>query len=353
MKRNKLRFVKYGLLIGVVVFLLAVFLPRNYNVPPLQKRAGTRYWQLPTGSRIAYAVLPATARKKPFPIIYLHGGPGGHIHDGLIKRLAPLADEGYDIYFYDQLGSGLSGRLENIRAYTVDRHIEDLAAITEKLGGQKVILIGQSWGAVLATLFTATYPEKTERLILTSPGPIFPVHPEAAGLPPPDSFHLKAPLFTNAQGNKKANNIRTNAMKFFATRFGWKLASDEEADAFATYLTYEVDKSTVCDSANILPPAAGSGFYAGIMTFESLLGMKDRRATLKRLQTPVLVMKGQCDNQPWGYTNEYLTVFRNHQLTIIPGAGHALWVEQPGLYLTAIRQFLLHTMPAPDSAFVK
>lgn len=351
MKRRKLRAVTYGLLLGAVIFLLAVFLPGNYAVPPLQKRRSTQYWQLPTGSRIAYTVLPATAAKKLFPIIYLHGGPGGHIHDGLVKSLAPLAEDGYDIYLYDQTGSGLSDRLEDIRTYTVERHIRDLAAITGKLGGQKVILIGQSWGAILATLFAATYPEKIERLVLTSPGPIFPEHRELARLPPPDSFHLKAPLFTNAQGNNKATNIRTNAVRFFATRFGWKLASDKEADAFATYLAYETDKSTVCDTATIPAMEAGSGFYAGIMTFKSLLQMKDRRPALGKLNVPVLIMKGQCDNQPWGYTNEYLTVFRNHQLTIIPGAGHYLWVEQPGLYLRAIRQFL--TNAAPDSAFVK
>jgi pimeloyl-ACP methyl ester carboxylesterase len=50
-------------------------------------------------------------------------------------------------------------------------------------------------------------------------------------------------------------------------------------------------------------------------------------------------MKGQCDNQKWGFTNEYLQLFRNHQLNIIPNAGHFISVEQPELYQKIIRKF--------------
>jgi proline iminopeptidase len=258
--------------------------------------------------------------------------------------LAPLTDDGYDLYFYDQIGSGSSDRLADITGYTVDRHIEDLATITQKLGG-KVILIGQSWGAVLATLFAVKYPDRAERLVLTSPGPIFPMHQELAKLQAPDSIRLRKPFFTNAQGNRKANNVRSNAIVFFAFSFGLKLASDQEADAFATYGGYEVDKSTVCDTANILSMEAGGGFYAGVRTYKNLLELTDYRAALKGLRTPVLVIKGECDNLPWGYTNEYLDVFQNHRFTLIPAAGHFLWVEQPALYLTAIRQFFRDTTP--------
>jgi pimeloyl-ACP methyl ester carboxylesterase len=56
-------------------------------------------------------------------------------------------------------------------------------------------------------------------------------------------------------------------------------------------------------------------------------------------------MKGQCDNQPWGAAKEYLELFPNHQLKIIPGAGHSISVEQPEVYLETIRDFLRQTQP--------
>src|SRR5207249_8804159 len=149
------------------------------------------------------------------------------------------------------------------------------------------ILIGQSWEAILAALFTANHPDKVEKIIFTCPGPIYPVRQELANYKAPDSFHLRSPYFTNAEGNKTANNLRTKAMTFFATEFGKKLASDKEADNFATYLNYEVDKSTVWDTSKILKEEAGSGFYAGVMTFNSLLKVQDPRPKIANLKTPV------------------------------------------------------------------
>ena len=353
MKKTTFRLVKIISFITLLILLLQIFLPRRYALPQLNSRPNTLYWNLPTGSKIAYALIAANGFKKSYSIIYLHGGPGGHIREGIIKSLNPLANDGYDIYLYDQIGSGQSARLEDITGYTVNRQIADLAAIIEKVGEGQVILIGQSWGAILATLFAAKYPQKIERLVLTSPGPIFPIHKELASLQAPDSFHLNAPFFTNAQGNKKANNIRTKTMAWLATRFGIKLALDKEADAFATYLNYEVDKSTVCDTTKILPMEMGSGFYASIMTFQNLTKVQDQRAKLKKLNIPVLVMKGQCDNQPWGFTNEYLTVFQNNRLIIVPNAGHYIWVEQPTLHLTTIKQFLSDAIPAPNTGLPK
>ena len=212
--------------------------------------------------------------------------------------------------------------------------------IIQKTNAQKVILIGQSWGAILAVLFTADNTDKIDKIILTSPGPIYPVNNQLANIKAPDSIHLQNPFYTNAQGNKVANNLRTKAMAFCATAFSKKLATDKEADEFETYLSYEVNKSTVCDTANILKEEAGDGFYASVMTYKSLTETKDVRTKISKLTLPVLVLKGECDNQKWGFTNEYVRLFKKHQLIIIPNAGHFIAVEQPALYINAIGKFL-------------
>jgi hypothetical protein len=48
--------------------------PRNYDVPQLQERKSTQYWTLSDESKIGYTLIPAKGEKKPYPIIYLHGG---------------------------------------------------------------------------------------------------------------------------------------------------------------------------------------------------------------------------------------------------------------------------------------
>lgn len=340
MKRNIFRVIKYALLVFLVIFLYKTFWPRNYNVPQSQVRVGTKYWNLSTGSKIGYTFIRGMGYKKNYPIIYLHGGPGGFLSDQDIRVLSTLAEDGYDIYLYDQIGSGQSARLENINDYTVGRHVKDLKEIVIKVGAEKVILIGQSWGAILATLFTEDNSEKVEKIILSSPGPIYPVRQELKNKTPPDSLHLRTPFYSNNQGNEKANNLRIKTIVFWATKFHEKLASDKEVDDFATYLNFEVNKSTVCDTAKILKAAAGSGFYAAVMTFKSLGQVHDPRPKLKNSNIPTLVLKGQCDNQKWGFTNEYLDLFLNPQFAFIPNAGHFISVEQPESYIKAIKGFL-------------
>ena len=321
--------------------MLAVFIPRSYDVPQMHQRKGTQYWHLPTGSNIAYTLVPGKGIKKPYPIIFLQGGPGGFISDRNINMLAPLSEDGFDIFLYDQIGSGQSERLSDIHEYTADRHKKDLEEIIKKIGSGKVILIGQSWGAILATLFIADNADKVEKVIFTGAGPIQPMQEELLTIKAPDSLNLRTPLYSNGEAMEKSKNIRANAITFLAKSFSKKLASDKEADDFQTYLNNGLNKAIVCDTSKALKAEAGGGFYAQVMTVKSFNKVKDPRPKLKDCKVPILILRGQCDNQAWGFVTEYLDLFPNHQLKIIPDAGHSISVEQPELYLKTIRTYLL------------
>ena len=338
-----MKFIKILLILLLCIiggFFCVIFIPRKYNVPELQKRVVTQFWNLPTGSKIGYIFIQGKGIRKTSPIIFLNGGPGGYITDEGIQLKSKLSNLGYDIYMYDQIGSGQSERLSKITEYTAERHKKDLEEIIKRIGSQKVILIGQSWGAILAVLFAADNQNKIEKLIFTCPGPIYPVHQDLISVIPPDSLHLKTPIYSNAQGNFKANNFRTKAMSFFATNFAVKLATDKEADDFETYLDFEVNKSTVYDTSKIPKMSAGGGYYASVMTFNSLHTIQDPRPKLKNSEIPILVIKAQYDNQKWGFTKEYCEIFKNYKLLIIPNSGHAISIEMPGLYLKSIEEFL-------------
>jgi len=193
---------------------------------------------------------------------------------------------------------------------------------------------------MLAVLFITDNPEKVEKIIFTGPGPILPVRLELATIKSPDNLDLKQPLYSNAQANEETNTLRLRAITKWAEVSGKKLASDKEVDDFVTYRNNLTNKSTVCDTSKALKAEGGAGFYVQLMTVESFNDVKDQRAKVKNSAIPVLIMKGQCDNQKWGYTNEYLELFPNHELAVIPNAGHAISVEQPEVYLKTIREFL-------------
>ncbi len=107
-------------------------------------------------------------------LINIHGGPGDDYRSML--NAANLADEGFFVVFYDQVGTGLSQRVSgNIfnEKGSIDLFFDNLKAIinyykTSDL--QKVFLLGHSWGAMIAAGYVDKYPEEIDGMILSEPG---------------------------------------------------------------------------------------------------------------------------------------------------------------------------------------
>jgi proline iminopeptidase len=334
--------IRWTIIILLIIFLYKIFWPRQYNITSIEKGVNSSFWRLPSGSTIGYTYLSSSSKEKhPFPIIYLHGGPGGAISNRVIDDLKTLSNNGFDLYFYDQVGSGVSSRLSDVSEYTVQRQIDDLNAIITKINSGKVILIGQSWGSVLAAAFLSKHPERIDKVIFTSPGPIYPINTKEINKLAPDSFKLIAPIYTNKAANESSTNIRIKAITFLATRFGKKMAPDKEVDEYANFLDTKTSKSTFCDTSISMENRGTCGFYASIMTYKSILELKDFREKINGTNMPVLIMKGQCDNQPWGATNEYLSLFPKNKFVLVPNAGHFINIEQHEIYLREIKNFLL------------
>ena len=106
-------------------------------------------------------------------IIFLHGGPGNDFRGNLRMKERyngySLQDE-YYLVFWDQRGCGLSKR-HNKDVLTIDGYIEDLDQMIDKYSpGEPVILLGHSWGAMYATEYINTYPEKIMGAVISEAG---------------------------------------------------------------------------------------------------------------------------------------------------------------------------------------
>jgi proline iminopeptidase len=129
-----------------------------------------QYVELSTGSRVAvWKVASTGGAKKSTPIVFLHGGPGMYTTASNISWGESARAAGYDTVYFDQAGGGLSDRLD-VLDYSIYRAIDDVEALRVWLGAETMILWGQSWGASLASLYQAQYPNNVSSLILTSPG---------------------------------------------------------------------------------------------------------------------------------------------------------------------------------------
>ena len=341
--------------IGVILISsLTIFKPLVPSSEIIVPRVpeGVGYWDLETGSRIAYLKFPAENKTQEEPVFFLHGGPGGAVvsFPPITDVISALSKDGYDVYFYDQVGGGLSGRLKNIRNYQLSRHVLDLDQIRKKIKAEKMILIGESHGGVLAAHYTALYPGNVKRLVLISPGGLISQEwdDERSGKikdkASPETLQkfddsLKIPriMFTVL-----LLEINPDAARNFLT--------ETEADTLVTKLSSLLLGGMACDPENF--PEVHDilfGFWA-IMIPDELPeppneAVKDK---LRSMAHPVLILKPECDYLKWEVTYEYKSLLKNSTLLFLAGAGHMPFLEKPGLVLDSIRSFLLdEPLPLP------
>ena len=103
-------------------------------------------------------------------IVVIHGGPGSDYRSML--NCKKFTQDGYYVVFYDQRGSGLSQR-HDADIYTTQIFIDDLKAVIEYYHQdeeQKIILMGHSWGAMLATAYVNNFPEQISGVVMMEPG---------------------------------------------------------------------------------------------------------------------------------------------------------------------------------------
>ena len=99
------------------------------------------------------------------PLLCLHGGPGSTHH--YFAPLERLAADGRAVVLYDQLGCGRSDRPVEID-WSLGVFLDELAALREQLGLDRVHLLGTSWGGMLALEHALSSSGGLSSLVLSS-----------------------------------------------------------------------------------------------------------------------------------------------------------------------------------------
>ena len=95
----------------------------------------------------------------------LNGGPGLPC-DYVRDAHSWLADKGYRVVAFDQLGCGNSDRPEDASLWTIERYVEEVETVRTALNLGKVHLYGQSWGTWLGIEYALTYADNFKTLTL-------------------------------------------------------------------------------------------------------------------------------------------------------------------------------------------
>ena len=116
------------------------------------------------GYQVWYRIVGDHDGPGKLPLLCLHGGPGA-THDYL-EPLEAIAATGRRVAFYDQLGNGNSARPNDPSLWTVALFVEELGKMRHALGLDRVHILGQSWGGMLAMEYALTQPAGLASLIL-------------------------------------------------------------------------------------------------------------------------------------------------------------------------------------------
>lgn len=331
----------------VGLFAWTALLPMDDPRLPPAPVEGQSSWDLPTGSRIAYVRVPAEDDARETPIVFLHGGPGTPDMKGDSRYFGRLAEAGFDVYVYDEVGSGRSSRLANPRGYTLERDVADLEAIRQEIGADKVVLIGHSYGGTLAAAYAASHPEHVARMVLSVPGD---PSPSAGGA------SMLFRLTTREKIGVYALLLPPRPMLAYALlqvnpQAAHAFAGDAELDARQDRIYNRTRPALHCRGKPRGPRLHGLGFYANQYPQSATREPHaDFLPALSGRELPTLVIKGRCDYLSWSSAQEYLKALPDARLLYLDDSGHNAYGDEPERYMANLRAFLLGR-PLPESPY--
>jgi proline iminopeptidase len=324
------------IVVGTASLLVLASEPLPLPLPP-EPRPDTAYWDLETGSRIAYTYVPAKGRADARnPIVFLHGGPGLAVLDTDIAFFSRFSERGFDVYLYDQVGSGLSGRLEDVETYTIWRHVEDLEAIRETIDADRLILIGHAEGSELAARYMIEHRDRVERVIFYSPTPLWNDRLYFRDETRTAAF-LAAPETTVID----IRPIIAETMAAYSPRAAQAYVSQREMTAWADRNTDE--RIMVCPGDAALAPdpeSPGYNPYVQIVGNVSANRPPDPRPALKTLFSPTILLRGECGPVDTDVVPQYQDAIPYTKAYYVQAAGSMLHLSRPDTIEGIVADFL-------------
>jgi proline iminopeptidase len=258
------------------------------------------------------------------PAVLLSGGPGFEV-----DYVVPVGDflpAGYRRIFFEQRGTGRSRPAKLApESLTLATVVEDLEALRQHLKQERLLLVGHSWGGMLAMSYAVAHPDRVDRLILIgSGGP---------------TLEFSTWFSDNITMRLRPEDLEARRYWQAAAKRGLDRdkAAIEDVRAIAPGYFFDREKA-LAFAAQLKEGALHSD--VGSLLFADLSKQYDLRHGLGMVHRPVLIVQGHQDPIGDKTAEDIHALIPGSTLVYINKSGHFPWIEQPDEFRRSIAAFL-------------
>ena len=293
---------------GLAQLASTVELKAERNVTPRESR-------IPVGGAELYAREVGHGKD----MIVLHGGPDFD-HSYLLPELDLLSNS-YKLIYYDQRGRGRSAEGVQPEDVTLGSDIADIDKVRNYFKLDSMILLGHSWGTVLALEYALRYPKRVSHMILMNPAPASAedytqLRKEWLEKRPDDMERRKAIAASTAfkEGDPDA------VTAYYRIHFKPALARPEDYKKIIARMRASFTKAGVLKARAV---------EDRLMRGSWLLPDYDLLPRLKSLRIPTLVISGDHEFIPAATAEHIAHAIPNARMVTLKGCGHFSYLECP------------------------
>lgn len=270
------------------------------------------------GSKLHYKIYG-----KGLPILVINGGPGMN-SDGFASLAIQLSNN-YQVILYDQRGTGKS-ILENPNAsnVTISLMIEDIENLRKHLKIDNWIILGHSFGGMLASYYATIYPENIKSLILSSSGGI----------------DLDLLTYVSKNINSKIGSTKLDSITYLTNKINkgdtsYSLKLQRGTLLAPAYVFYKKNVAVIAERLT------QSNLYINQLVWQDLRKIEfDCTDKLSTFNKPVLIIQGKQDIVEERTARKEQHAFKNSKLILLDNCVHYGWLDRPDEYFFQLNKFI-------------
>jgi len=262
------------------------------------------------------------------PILLLSGGPG--LSSGQLSGLRDSLSQKYKCVLFDQRGTGQSHTSPfDSTTINLKQSVEDISSLLKKLKLDRVIIVGHSWGAMLAVNFAIAHPSQINKLVLIGSGPLA----FSDFMIQQDNIMARTNSAERENMDRLQDSISQAKSPSEAMAYRKRLGKQ-----FLKFISYD---ATRVDSIFEEVSKSRTNFAMQSLMIRDLQKMKyNVKSKIGSLNFPTLVICGRQD--PIGlFPSIYLKELNNKfNLVWIEKSGHFTWLENHDSFYLELFKFL-------------